>query len=160
MAHAITMDLESVPALKKNLPQDTKAIAVLVSDLIENEAYEPKNSESAVVFLTASDIAKGIGECAFTEHEPERTTFKAHEVDLPEEVFGEEIHELDESDSMYELFEELSHISIAGGKPIWIQGAEHEGEIILQFDEGLVDMNLGDSGVMYVFKDTAFWQCH
>lgn len=30
----------------------------------------------------------------------------------------------------------------------------------MQFDEGFVDVNLGDMGVMYVFEDSAFWQCH
>lgn len=49
---------------------------------------------------------------------------------------------------------------MAGGSAIWLQGNEYDGEIIMQFDNCLVDMNLGDGGIMYVFKDTAFWQCH
>ena len=160
MAHAITINLDSVPALKPNFPEGTKAVAVFVSDLIENEAYQPGTPETAIVLLNESDIAKGTGEWEPPEDESESTTFKAHEVDLPEEVFGEERYDLDESDPVYELSEELCEFSMAGGKPIWLQGPEHEGEIILQFDEDLVDMNLGDAGVMYVFKDTAFWQCH
>jgi hypothetical protein len=40
-----------------------------------------------------------------------------------------------------------------------MQGDEYEGPLLVQFDESLVPMNLGDAGVMYVFPDTAFWQC-
>jgi hypothetical protein len=29
----------------------------------------------------------------------------------------------------------------------------------MQFDERFVDVNLGDKGRMYVYADTAFWQC-
>ena len=47
------------------------------------------------------------------------------------------------------------------GFPIWLQGDEDSGgEFLFQFDEALAYTNLGDSGVMYVFDDTAFWQCH
>ncbi len=48
----------------------------------------------------------------------------------------------------------------AGGQPMWLQYPEHEGHFVLQFDESFIDINLGDAGVMYVFADTAFWQCH
>ena len=159
MAHAITLDLESVPALQANFPAGTRAVAVFVSDLMENEAFEPGNPETAVVLLTEADIAKGVAEWDAAD-EAGSTSFAAHEIDLPVDVFSEEIYELDETDPVYELSEELNRFALAGGKPLWLQGPEHDGEIILQFDEELVDMNLGDAGVMYVFRDTAFWQCH
>ena len=47
-----------------------------------------------------------------------------------------------------------------GGSPIWLQSAEYTGFFIMQFSEAFVDINLGDSGEMYVFADTAFWQCY
>jgi hypothetical protein len=32
---------------------------------------------------------------------------------------------------------------------------------MLQLDDGFVpSLNLGDAGLMYVFAETAFWQCH
>ena len=47
------------------------------------------------------------------------------------------------------------------GSPIWLQDDAHPGSAFhLQFDEGFASVNLGDCGVMYVFDDTAFWQCH
>ena len=47
-----------------------------------------------------------------------------------------------------------------GGAPIWLQSEEHSGFFIMQFSEAFVDINLGDAGEMYVFADTAFWQCY
>lgn len=47
-----------------------------------------------------------------------------------------------------------------GPEPMWLQGDEYFGVFAMQFDEGFAYMNLGDSGIMYVFADTAFWQCH
>lgn len=34
------------------------------------------------------------------------------------------------------------------------------GGFLLQLDEAFCPINLGDQGVMYVFGDTAFWQCY
>ncbi len=160
MEHAITVDLDSVPDIKHLFPEKTKAFALFVSHLDENEAFEPNNSETALVLLNESDIAKGLGKREKSEEdEYESTTFIPHKVELPEEVFGEDIYDLNEDAPLYQLFESLQEISIVGGKPLWLQDAEYDGEILLQFSAELVDMNLGDAGVMYVFKDTAFWQC-
>ena len=58
------------------------------------------------------------------------------------------------------LYEELGRANCrAGGLPLWIQGEDHVGDFLLQFDDGFVDVNLGDAGVMYVFTDRQFWQC-
>lgn len=35
-----------------------------------------------------------------------------------------------------------------------------EAGFLMQFDESFVPMNMGDSGVMYVYTDAAFWQCY
>ena len=161
MEHAITLDLSSTPKLKAQFPADTAAVAVFVSSLEDNEAFAPGTEETAVLLLTDQDLAKGVNTGAGPANdESESTTFVAHEVTLPIEVFSEDIYERDEDDPIYELNRALSGFSMAGGKPIWLQGIDHDGDIILQFDDSLVDMNLGDGGVMYVFVDTAFWQCH
>lgn len=47
------------------------------------------------------------------------------------------------------------------GKPIWLQEADRGNEdFILQFSESLAPVNLGDSGIMYVFRDGGHWQCY
>lgn len=161
MDHAITLDLSTTPMLKEFFPSDTKAISLFVSHLLDNEAYEPGNKETELLTLTEDDLKNGVSKWKLAEDEEcESTTFICHEVELPIEVFAEDIYERDEDDPVYILSEELCEYSMAGGKPIWIQGDEHDGDIILQFDDSLVDMNLGDAGVMYVFKNTSFWQCH
>lgn len=45
-----------------------------------------------------------------------------------------------------------------GGQALWLQGAEHDGSFLMQFDEQFVNVNLGDARIMYLFEDTAFWQ--
>ncbi len=46
------------------------------------------------------------------------------------------------------------------GPPLWLQDDEGGDGFVMQLDEGLVDVNLGDGGIMYAFADDAFWQCH
>lgn len=45
-----------------------------------------------------------------------------------------------------------------GGSPVWLQGDDYLGFFIMQFYQAFVDISMGDSGIMYVFADTAFWQ--
>lgn len=47
------------------------------------------------------------------------------------------------------------------GEPMWLQEEEEgDGAFVMQLDESFVDVNLGDCGVLYVFDEGAFWQCH
>ncbi len=161
MEHAITLDLATTPKLRDRFPQGTRAVSVFVSRLFDNGAYSPGNTESAVVLLSEDDVEKGIlHSIPLEEEDHESTTFCAHEILLPASVFSEAVFDLEEGHPLNELREKLSCFSIAGGMPLWLQDKEHDGDVILQFDVMLVDMNLGDGGVMYVFDDTAFWQCH
>lgn len=168
MAHVITVDISAAPEVKAKLPNigkgEIRAIAVFVSSLLENQVFTPGTDESAVVFLTAQDLVRGVSDWQPPKEEEEfdfeSTTFTLHEVTLPTAVFDDAIYERCDHDPLVVLHEALCGFAMLGGKPIWLQHPEHDGDILLQFDESLVDMNLGDAGVMYVFKDTAFWQCH
>lgn len=164
MDHVITLDLDTVPQLKSQFSLGTRAIALFVSCLLDNEAFTAGNKETVLLELTEEDLKLGVvestkifegGDITF-----ENSTFLVHEIDLPAEVFDDAIYDRDEDDPIALLYEQLCECGLAAGRALWLQGEEYQGEIILQFDEGLVDMNLGDAGVMYVFKDTAFWQCH
>jgi len=159
MEHAITLDLSSTPKLKTRFPADTAAAAVFVSSLEDNEAFEPGTQETAVLLLTEQELAMGVIDGSGPANDGSAsTTFVAHEITLPIEVFAEDILERDEDDSVYQLHEALSQFSMAGGKPIWLQGVDHDGEIILQFDDSLVDTNLGDGGrnhMMWTFHPLA-----
>ncbi len=163
MSHLITLDVSQTPDLARKLDEDTKAIAVFVSNLYENEAFEPNTEESRVIELTKQDIMYGVGEWEPDDDERECSkpqSFTCHELKVPEELFSESLFERPQKDPLVVLYNAISRYGMAGGSPMWIQGAEHDGQFLLQFSESLVTTNLGDAGEMYVFSDTAFWQCH
>ena len=163
MSHLITLDVSQTPNLAKKLSEDTKAIAVFVSNLFDNEAFEPGTKESRVIEISKQDIAHGVGEWEPDEDDQEFSkpqSFTCHELEVPEDLFSDNLCERSQKDPLVILLNAISHYGMAGGSPIWIQSPEHNGQFILQFSESLVTTNLGDGGEMYVFSDTAFWQCH
>jgi hypothetical protein len=91
---------------------------------------------------------------------------RATRVTVPLRVFDEDA--ADEHGALAELryvLERRAHAH-ALGRPIWLQGAEDGDDFILQFDAELLRgdpilsaLDLGDSGVMYVFSEEAYWQC-
>ncbi len=140
MVHLLTLD---VRGLALGLPASTDAVSVFISSVWENEAWEPGTPETAVVHRTEADLA---GPAA---------TPPEHDDDDRLEPAG-----LALKDAAGLSDEELYKHSFAGGAPIWLQGDEGGGTFVLQFDESLVPVNLGDAGIMYVFGDDAWWQCH
>ena len=118
-------------------------------------------------FLTQAEVDRGVGEppegleatdLDDLDEDEGPSTFRCHELPVPVEVFaGDELLDRDEDDPVVQLSYEIGNC--VGGKPQWIQGEDHDGVLLFQFDEDIVEMNLGDAGLMYVFADTAFWQC-
>ncbi|MGE0787628.1 MAG: hypothetical protein AB7S26_18275 [Sandaracinaceae bacterium] len=62
----------------------------------------------------------------------------------------------------------LAASHLAGSQPgVWLErGGELmgrldylESHLVVQLDDRFVPINLGDGGRMFVFPDTAFWQC-
>ena len=156
MDHVLTLDLNSVPELKIPGLEGYRAIALFVSDLLENEAWGPNNHEVELIKLRQEEIDS----CSDDRNQEGLQGFKCQLVELPASIFDEETPHLEEDDPIYTLRSTLSEVAVIGGKPMWIQEEEYGESIIIQFNEDFVDMNLGDAGVMYVFEDTAFWQCH
>lgn len=164
MVHLITIDLTSVPVLKKKFADHVRAITLFVSDLVENEAYYPENDETKVIHLKEADIKKVPHRVSVND--PKNVmpafTFQCHEIEVPKIIFTEDIYSIldeDESNPICELYNVLFGSAIVGGEALWLQEPEYNGEFVLQFDESFINMNLGDAGSMYVFKDVAFWQC-
>jgi len=81
--------------------------------------------------------------------------FTCHEIEVPLDIFDEDIVE---DSAIYELSEEILDFGFVGGKPVWMDFEQNEHQFVMQFDNRLVDMNLGDGGSMYVFNDIAFRQ--
>ena len=163
MFHAVTLDLETTPKLKEHFP-GYRAISLFISDRVEHEIDGPNNKDATLVRITQEDIEEGINENS-PEHntdfgEPKSQSFTCHEIEIPIEVFHPEVRGLVEENPLLNLATRIYDQSYAAGVPLWLQGVEFKGTFLLQFDEMLVDMNLGDGGIMYVFKETAFFQCH
>ncbi|MCA9649586.1 MAG: hypothetical protein H6712_25805 [Myxococcales bacterium] len=153
MEHVITLDLRQMPHLRGSFEDDVVGVAVFVSSRRDNEAYEPHNDEVAIVRIKESDLELG-------EHDPRGENsciaLRVTGVDVPAATFG------GRDESLAPLRRAIYQLGgRAGGSPLWLQEDEDPGsEFLMQLDESLVDINLGDSGILYLFEDTAFWQCH
>lgn len=151
MAHLFTLDLETMPPLQKRYP-DARTISVFCHNPGYNEAWEAGNDQTAVLTSTPEqidDIDASIPDAA-----PDRCRlwFEPIKLDVDPAVFDDRDSEL-----RTKIYQAAARVL---GEPIWLQFPEHHGRLIMQFDESFVNINLGDMGVMYVFDDTAFWQCH
>jgi hypothetical protein len=148
MEHLLTVDLASMPELRGRLG-GTRALAFFVSSREENSAYKPGTGQSAVLALSDEDLAKG--------HAPAGPSFSVVPVDVPAAVFARKVPAAlrDLRDAIYRA------PGRAGGGPLWLQDPMRaDAGFVLQFDQRLVPVNLGDTGIMYGFADDVFWQCH
>lgn len=137
MIHVLTVDARAVGAA---VPDSVLALALFVSSADEPFYFDDPTSDYAVVPLRQPDIAAG----------------ELPAPDLPEHPLPAAVLELKPGRG--------SGRSYAGGRPRWIQSHLHDGEdtpddFVLQFDTSLVRINLGDSGVCYMFTGWAMWEC-
>ncbi|MCK6523309.1 hypothetical protein L6R49_17990 [Myxococcota bacterium] len=153
MEFLLSLDLALLPELGAGRP-DAAAVALYLSSIDENAAYSPYNKESAVIWLTHDEVAAW---APIRAAEP-GDGIVAEALDVPSAA----LYASDDGGAAYELHRLIYALpGRALGAPIWLQGDEESGgEFLFQFDEALASTNLGDCGVMYVFDDTAFWQCH
>lgn len=158
MEHIFTLDLHSLPDLAGKAAS-RRTVSLFIHDPGDNEAYGPFSDDVAVVF--SDDAQVQAGELALPAGKPKRSSFEDRgwfdvvPVSVPLAVWDD--------GTEHEELRQLVYAQAArvGGQPLWLQGAEHDdGSFLMQFDEQFVDVNLGDAGVMYLFEDTAFWQCH
>lgn len=158
LTHVWTLATADVPALARAYPEAV-AVALYVLNPQENEAFEVDNGQTALVVLTREDVERGAAEP--TDEDLQEREVTARQVEVSSSAFeGDDPDE--EEDSPRNVLRRAIYGAgaRAGGRPIWLQGDEYEGEFLLQFDESFVDINLGDAGVMYIFTDQQFWQCH
>jgi antitoxin component YwqK of YwqJK toxin-antitoxin module len=151
MVHLFTLDLATMPELRRQLG-GKRTFSFFMASPEMNEAYEPGNDQTAVV--TCDDAQVGT-EGVAPEDAVVRDVqyFEPVRVEVPSHVFfaeGGELHK-----AIYG-----AHARVLGD-PIWLQSEEDGGgTFVMQLDEGFVDVNLGDLGVLYVYDDGGFWQCH
>jgi hypothetical protein len=153
MEFLLSLDLEALPELRHGRPE-AAAVALYLSSNEENAAYTPYNKESAVIWLTRDEVEAWAPQRAADPGE----AIVIEAVEVPSAALSSS----EDDSALYELHRLIYALpGRALGAPIWLQGDEDSGgEFLFQFDEALASTNLGDCGVMYVFDDTAFWQCH
>ena len=149
-AHLFTLPLADIPELRESYP-DAEALAFFIRHPFHHKAYTPGNGETTLLPLTAEDLQRGEPSMPEREAHPLEIT----PVDVPSAMFfivDEALEELRKA--VYQVQARVL------GAPLWLQDAEHDGELVIQFDEAFASVNLGDCGLMFVFRDTAFMQCH
>lgn len=150
MTHLFTLDLRTMPALKARHPA-TRTVSVFCLRPSYNEAWEAGTDHAAVVFSTQQHIDAAKPYMPEDIEVGERAWFEPVALQVHAEDFAP-------GNGLCEHIYQASARAL--GRPIWLQDEEHQGEFLMQFDDRFVDINVGDMGVMYVFADTAFWQCH
>jgi len=165
MAHLVTIDLDQVPTLRhvemlRERPE-VRALSVFISDARLNEAYED-GDETRLVLLTDDDIEREGEWRGPVVADPPRRTMVLTEVAVPTRLFGsrDSLSE-DGEPSEAAVHDALMSATRVGGKAILWSGEEHaSGEFLMQLDESIVDVNLGDAGTLYVFSDAIWWTSH
>lgn len=148
MRHLFTVDLATVPELQKKLDGEQRTFSVFISSPNHNEAWRPGTEETAVVFSTEAQIAEQSAP-AEAKQVWGAVGFEAVSVQVSPKLW---------QGRSREKRQVAGANARIGGKPIWLQNSEDCGQFLMQFGEGFIDINLGDSGEMYVFEKTAFWQ--
>ncbi|MFK7928718.1 MAG: BRCT domain-containing protein [Myxococcota bacterium] len=149
MVHLFTLDLATMPELQANAG-GMRTMSLFVAHPNSNHASTAHTDEVAVIFLDDASVQTASQAPEGTQVRPAQS-FETVRVEVPETVW--------EDDSS--LRSALCGLEArALGEPVWLQDDEDVGGFVMQFDESFADINLGDTGVMYVFQSTAFWQCH
>lgn len=176
MTHLFTLDRATMPELPLPGTGEFRTVSVFCLRPDYNEAYVPDNDWTALVYSTENQLGS-TGEPPEDVDQLPRWSFEAVAVDVPPAVWkrekdpyddpyeGEDYDDEDEETEPSPEVQELRRMiyNMPGrvlGEPIWLQYPSGGDEFLMQFDGGFCPMNLGDCGVMYVFDDTAFWQCH
>jgi len=150
MAHLFTLDVATMPELKKIVGSSVAAISVFCLDPDNNGANEIGSGNTAVVYSTKAQLGKRTTAPKGVALR-ERYRFEAVAMDVDSDVWTTE------GDIRRRLYASPARVL---GEPQWLQDANDQSGFLMQFDAGFCDLNLGDSGIMYVFQFDAFWQCH
>ncbi len=155
MKHVITFDLAAMPEVRAILaaPTTTRAIAVFASPAKASEAGEPFNDDLVYVPLSEAEATSGTG------GKGRRFTITA--LDVPRAVLGDRV-----PPALADLRVAIGQLAgRALGPAMLIQELDDKtvdklGALAMQLDGRVVDLNLGDEGLLYLYRATAFFQSH
>lgn len=172
MHHVLTLDLNDHPDFQ---PPGVRALALFISSPSSHEAYQPHTPHTRVLLLSDADLARGetplpddldtsdtirpatltlTSGAGLTDRELYQHSFAGGS---PQWLQGDESEGLfgDHGDDDYadDDNDDNDEESEPRHRP--------PRDFVLQFDGALIsDVNLGDLGIMYVFAETAWFQCH
>jgi predicted DNA-binding WGR domain protein len=144
MVHLATLAYADLPGC-----EESGALALFCANPHDNLATSPETDETAVVWLEQANLSAASASAA-------GRGLVATPVDVPADVFDRD-HDDEDLAKLSSLL--LNAPGFIGGAPLWIQEPQEAGRFIGQLNGDLIDMSLGDQGVLYVFEDCAFWQC-
>lgn len=179
MEHVFTIDLRDIKLL--GAPPRARAMLLFISDATEHHANSNGNVETAVVFLSEDELARGPYRGALPRRSQTRWSrrFSLARVDVPGDVF--DMHEDEESpiallhDAIWQAPARL------GGCPIWVRdpvdprdfaprrrparahstpGPRGRNAFMMQFERRFANIKLGHHGVMYVSGIGAYYQSY
>ena len=179
MEHIFTIDLRDIRLL--GAPPRARAMMLFVSNANANRANQNGNVDTAVVFLSEEELARGPYQGPLPQRSRGRASrqFSLVQVDVPGDVF--DLHEDEESPIA------LLHDAIwqaparIGGCPIWVRepsdprdftpvrrprvapsvpGPRGRNSFVMQFEQRFANINLGRQGVMYVSGVGAYYQSY
>lgn len=175
MHHVLTIDLREHPTFG---PPGVRALALFISSPDQHEAYAARNDHTRVVLLSDADLQRGEPpwppELAGTDTlAPGALRFESAATLTREEIYrhsfagafpiwlqGDESEDYGGGDDDYDD-EGSDEYDDGDGDGDDVPRPDPPRHFVLQFDESLIPgINLGDLGIMYVFAETAWFQCH
>ncbi|PCC75236.1 hypothetical protein SAMN02745121_04041 [Nannocystis exedens] len=148
MTHILTLDLAQLPELAARRP-GVRSLSLYLPDPDTGERHR----HGALVWTREEELGRAPGS---TE---DAATLLVEVFDVPAQIFAG-----GELTGAAKRVRRIVYGSpgYVGGGPLWLQDGDPgvDPDFLFQFDESLAHINLGDSGVMYVFAGDIDWQCH
>jgi hypothetical protein len=162
LTHLFTLDLDEIPELQEGY-SGARALAVYCPEPGSGD----RTDELQLVPVSAKAVAAlpydGAGINPEEESEDDESEERGRPiaiipVDVPLAVFNRSESEGVARELRKMIFNASGHVL---GEPFWIQDDEGGGhDFIMQVNESLCDINLGDSGSLYVFGWGTVFQCY
>lgn len=147
MRHVITLDLALLPELAARHP-GIRSLSLYLPDPDDAEAHEA----GTLVLTHEDELGRAAGSCEGA------AGLQVEGFEVPEALFDRHV-EGDLKRVRQLLYGWRGHVR---GGPLWLQDGDEglDPGFVMQFDESLCPIDLGDMGVMYVFDRQITWQCH
>lgn len=134
--------------------------AILQSSYQDRQADEEMKTIYSTVFSAAGRLG---GPEMWVQGDPDEDAFGYG--DEYDDEYGDEEGEYDEEEGGYDDEDDQPRAQKSKPAPealidVPFVGLRAGYSFMMQFDEGFVSVNLGDSGVMYVYPSGSFWQCY